>query len=146
MTDEACIFHKFGYCKFKLHCKRKHYTEVCHENETCDANKSCKKRHPKKCKNNETERGCRFGAECCYLHDSQKSANKVPETKSMSRLQEKINQLEKSVSDLTKKVVSLKDKKVEQLDKVVRALTRKVLSLESEIEVLKRNSTLSEGL
>ena len=112
MEDKACLFNKFGYCKFNLNCKRIHYREICQENETCEAKIECKKRHPKKCKKYETERGCRFGFDCCYLHVSQQSANKVSATKPMSELQEKVDNLEKSLSELTEKVVSLKDEKI----------------------------------
>ena len=30
--------------------------------------KNCCKRHPKTCKKNPTERGCRFGSSCSYIH------------------------------------------------------------------------------
>ena len=102
MEDEACLFNKFGYCKFNLNCKRIHYREMCQENQTCEAKIECKKRHPKKY---ETERGCRFGFDCRYLHVSQQSANKVSATKPMSELQDKVDNLEKSLSELTEKVV-----------------------------------------
>ena len=51
MEDEACLFNKFGYCKFKLNCKRIHYWEICQENKTCEAKIECKKRHPKNARN-----------------------------------------------------------------------------------------------
>ena len=89
-------------------------SEICQENETCIAKTECKKRHPKKCKKYKTERGCRFGFDCCYLHVSKQSANKVSATKPMSKLQEKADNLEKSMSELTENVVGLKDEKIRE--------------------------------
>ena len=137
MEEEACIFSKFGHCKFKERCKRNHYSEICKQNQACQSIKTCPKRHPKKCKTNYTDQGCRFGFDCSYEHNQ--VTNKDCE-KAKVKLKEKVDLLENSVVELNDKVECMKGEKFEQLDKVVRALTRKVLSLENELEELKRNS------
>ena len=53
--------------------------------------------------------------------------------------------LESSVKELEEKLSMIQHEKVEQFEKVLRAMTRKVLSLESEIEQMKRNSIPCEG-
>ena len=126
------MFSKFGYCKFKEGCKRKHYSEICQQNQTCQSTKNCPKRHPKECKKNKTEKGCQFVSGCSYKHSSDHAASKDCETKYEVELNEKVNQLENTVAELSNKVEGMKADKFEQLDKVVRALVWKVLSLELE--------------
>ena len=100
MEDEVCMFSKFGYCRYKERCKRKHYKEVCKQDESCQAIKTCTKRHPKKCKKNETERGCRFGIECSYHYNTEHDVPKAGETKNYLAWKEKVNILENSVAKL----------------------------------------------
>ena len=58
-------------------------------------------------------------------------------------MKEKVEVLEKTVSELTNK---LEAKNLVQLKKVVLALTRKVLGLETEVEVMKDKTEINKNL
>ena len=58
-------------------------------------------------------------------------------------MKEKVEVLEKTVSELTKKMEA---KNLVQLKKVVLALTRKVLGLETEVEVMKDKTEINKNL
>ena len=131
------MFSKFGHCKFKESCKRNHYSKICKLNQACQTTKTCLKRHPKICKKDKTDKGCKFGSDCSYEHSTDQGTIEGCETKAKVALQEKVDLLENSVNELTRKVEDMKAEKFEPLDKVVRALVRKVLSLETELEELK---------
>ena len=57
-------------------------------------------------------------------------------------MKQKVEVLEKLVTELTNKVVSSEAEKVEKLEVVVRAMSQKVLSLESELQEIKKNNKL----
>ena len=136
------MFSKFGYCRFKEKCKRRHFSEICELNGSCESTKTCLKRHPRKCKKYETKNGCRFKFACAYQHSKHHVANEAGEIKTFIELKEKINHLENTVEELTNKVEGMNVDKLEQMDKVVRALVRKVLSLESDLEEMKNKKEI----
>ena len=74
------MHNKFGYCKFQQSCKRKYYIEVCQEFEVCKTIETCLKRHPKRCKKNNSYNGCNFGSDCTYKHGINKDTIKANET------------------------------------------------------------------
>ena len=80
-------------------------------------------------KKTKLKKGCKFGSDCLYEHITDQVRNIDCETKDKVALPEKVDLLENSVVEMTKKVKNKIAEKFEQLDKVVRALTRKVLSL-----------------
>ena len=59
-------------------------------------------------------------------------------------MKEKIEILENTVKDLSNSVSE--SKKVDQIEKVLHALTRKVLSLEDEFKVMKNKKTVERWL
>ena len=128
MGDEVCQFGKFGFCKFKESCKRKHYSEVCESLSMCTNIKECPKRHPKMCRRLNSENKCRFKEECAYNH------KRIKPNEDVNVLKDKVDILENTVKELTKKV---EVQNLEQMERVMHALTRKVLSLENEIEAMK---------
>ena len=128
MEEEGCTYAKFGFCKFRGSCMRKHFTEVCEDLSRCMKVKECHKRHPKICRRFSLEKECRFKDDCEYTHERSNSDNEK------EVLKERVNILEKEVNELTSK---LETRNLDQLEKVVHALTRKVLSLENEMEVMK---------
>ena len=128
MEDEVCKYGKFGFCKFGTGCKRKHFTKVCENLSSCTNINECKKTHPKTCKRFKIENECRFNKDCAYSH----VASKLNQEK--CSLKDQVEDLEKRVNDLTNIIES---KKLQQLEKVVHALTRKVLSLEDQVKVMK---------
>ena len=83
MEDQACHFHKFGFCKYKEHCRKKHFSEECENNSECQDKNNCHKRHPKACK----RKGSglyRFEGECAYSH---KTSSSPDQTKSNGRIE-----------------------------------------------------------
>ena len=133
MEGKVCQYHKFGYCKYRDKCKGIHYKEECIELSSCKRVERCNQRHPKGCKKFESGK-CQFGSDCAYNHkitDKEEEAN---------ALKKKVRVLEKLVTELTNKVVTMETDTVEKLQVVVRAMSRKVLSLESEIQNIKHNS------
>jgi hypothetical protein len=131
MEEEVCKFHKSGFCKFKEGCKRKHFNKVCENLSSCINIKECQTRHPKACKRFTSGIECTFREECAYSHTRSNPNGDE------NILKVKVEILEKTVIDLTNKIET---KNIEQLEKVVHALTRKVLSLEHEIDMIKSNT------
>ena len=67
---KKCRYFNRGYCKYKHNCKYLHPKEICKEylvGGTC-GNLQCCARHPRACKWNESNEGCKRKAECDYLH------------------------------------------------------------------------------
>ena len=98
MEDEVCQFGKFGFCKFKESCKRKHYSEVCESLSMCTNIKECPKRHPKMCRRLNSENKCRFKEECTYNN------KRINPNEDVIVLKDKVDILENTVKELTKKV------------------------------------------
>ena len=76
------------------------------------------------------------------MHSLDNAGSKDCETKNQVEIKEKVNRLENTVAELSKKVEGMKADKFQQLDRVVRAFFCKVLSLESELEEVKKNCML----
>ena len=96
MEEEVCKFGKFGFCKFKEGCKKKHYVEVCESLSKCKNINECQKRHPKTCRKFKLGNDCTFGEDYAYNHHDIIDREK-------NDLKEKVENLEKTVSELTKK-------------------------------------------
>ena len=128
MEDEVCKFWKFGFCKHKEGCKRKHFSEVCVNLSNCKNIKECPRRHPKTCKRFVSGIDCRFNDDCAYTHLG------TNQNEEQNKLKEKVERLEKTVIELTKKVES---DQIKQLETVVKALSRKILSLEGKVKDMK---------
>ena len=153
--EEPCLYSKYGFCKFKEKCRRKHYSEVCHHLETCKSTKTCEKRHPKKCKRYNTEKGCRFGSECGYHHSEQHDDNKTCECKA------KIDILEKIATEITSKIIDHENKldnmktlypehgelkeKLNLCEAVIQKMFMNIIKLEAEVKDLKTIIRPSEG-
>jgi hypothetical protein len=59
-----------GYCKYNIKCKYFHRKEICKdylEHQKCDA-KVFGKRHPRRCKWDQSKEGCQRNLSCAYLH------------------------------------------------------------------------------
>ena len=102
MEDVACLYNKYGFCKFKDHCKRKHYEEKCEDSDKCKETKVCQKRHPKACKRYNSDKGCQFGNECAYNH-----TESVKQKVSANGIEKKVEVLETIVIEMAKKLVKL---------------------------------------
>ena len=59
-------------------------------------------------------------------------------------MKEALDTLKKKVFELTAKVASLEADKIEQLQKVVKAMSRKVISLEGQVKWMKRKNLEGE--
>ena len=131
MEEEVCTYAKFGFCKFRGSCKRKHFTEVCEDLSRCTEVKECQKIHPKICRRFSLEKEYRFKEYCEYTHEGSNSDNEK------EVLKERVDLLEKEVNELTS---ILETRNLEQIEKGVHALARKVLSLENKMEVMKNKT------
>lgn len=101
MEGEACMYDKFGFCKFKATCKRQHYSQTCEHLSACKTIKSCLKRHPKTCKWFAKDVKCSFGIDCGYSHTNP-TVN--PEKESMKK---KVEYLENIVQEMAIKIIQL---------------------------------------
>ena len=101
MEGEACLYSKFGFCKYRDSCKRQHFKQIYKDSSSCKSIKSCPKRHPKVCKRYATENGCRFCEKCSYKH--QTSAKNLDQ----NALEEKVRQIEMVIRELVLKVTCL---------------------------------------
>ena len=61
---------------------------------------AARKKHPKVCKLFELEKACRFGLKCSYLHSKAKKQNETDQ---------RLQYLENSLKDMTKKIESLEE-------------------------------------
>lgn len=104
MEGEVCKFQKFGFCKYKESCKKKHLEETCEKRSSCDSPKNCQKRHPYACKRYVLEGFCKFGLGCAYHHQTQEKINNE------SEVNVKVDKLEKTVNELTEKILLLESK------------------------------------
>ena len=104
MKDGVCVYHKYGFCKFKDLCRRKHYEEKCEDSVECKGAKHCQKRHPKVCKKYNSEKGCQFGCECAYSHNIS-----VKSKEPTNDLEKKVEILETIVIEMAKKLITLED-------------------------------------
>ena len=102
MKDEACMYNKYGFCKFKDYCKRNHDKEICKDSNKCKGAKVCQKRHPKPCKRYNSDKGCHFGSECAYHHTESAKAKL-----STKEIEKKVEVLETIVLEMAKKVEQL---------------------------------------
>ena len=129
MEDEVCQFGKFGFCKYKEGCKRKHFNKIC-ESLRCINIKECPRRHPKTCRRFNSGQECRFKEECAYNH-----IRKNPDEEQII-LKEKVEVLEKTVSELTKKVKSKENVQLEKVDEEENVMKEKIEVLEKAVSEL----------
>ena len=115
MEGEICNYDKFGYCKFKKECIREHLKEECEDLADCKHIKTCNKRHPKRCKNYVSKNACRFESDCAYSHKKSK------ESIEKDMLKEKVDTLEKTVSEMEIKLKNFE----EELNEIKRDKFRK---------------------
>ena len=125
--EEACMYSKHGYCKFK---ERQHYSEVCPQLEACKSTKTCRKRHPKDCKRYKTANSCQFGSECAYYHRTNQEASKPCECQS------KIDILENIVTEMANKIINQENKieNIKNLHTEDTELNQKVKLLEAVVQ------------
>ena len=128
MSEEACQYNKFCFCKFRESCRRYHFQEQC-EQEQCKDKNDCKKRHPKICRKFSSNKGCRFGNDCSYKHSEQSSP--APSSPYSINLASRVKLLETIVEQMAKNIIYLEIKLQEsQINKV---------NIEAEQEELSSN-------
>ena len=150
MEGEACLYSKFGFCKFKDECKRQHYKQICEDSSSCKSIRSCPKRHPKVCKKYDADNECRFGEECSYQH--KKSVKSLEQNK----LKEMVKQMEIIIKELALKVTCLEselkkvklhldtktfitDSKDKEFNEDVKSNSEKPLAGTNNSEIIKEN-------
>ena len=58
---KKCRYFGKGFCKYNNKCQEYLYSQKC-------GKKECGQRHPKLCRWNQGQRGCKRGVDCLYLH------------------------------------------------------------------------------
>ena len=112
MADEnICLYNKFGYCKYRETCKYKHVKEIC-ETIQCSEEK-CSKRHPRTCRYFRDYRRCKFGSYCTFSHDVPKNSDHCE----IKVLKEKVDNLEKIISDKDLEISSIFESIAKQNEK-----------------------------
>ena len=139
MSEEVCLYNKFGFCKFRESCRRQHCEETCKE-EHCEDKNLCQKRHPKICRKFLSEKGCRFGSECSYKHLSS-----CPSPKQKDDLTVKVELLTSVVEQMAKKIILL-ETEVGELKKTPRNPVNLIVELEdvSSNKNIQKENTIEE--
>ena len=147
MEEEVCVYHKYGFCRYREKCLKKHLKQECKELNNCPAKNICHKRHPKLCRRYVFEGSCIFGEKCDYLHKEKEMSP------GQNKLKERVDELEIMLKDKSseekimlnaikelQKVAKAKSSEekimlnaIKELEKVVRAMSRKVIFLEEEL-------------
>ena len=79
---KRCRYFNRGFCRYFDKCRFGHPIDICKDylrDDKCER-KECCDRHPKRCKWDNSDRGCRRGSECLYLHKP--NASKTDKEKS----------------------------------------------------------------
>ena len=69
---KKCRYFNWGYCKYTNKCRFVHPLDICRDylrDNKCERIE-CGDRHPKRCKWEQSERGCQRGIGCLYLHST----------------------------------------------------------------------------
>jgi hypothetical protein len=113
LADNICKFHQRGHCKFGDTCRHLHTHITC---TTPQCSESCGARHPRPCNYFARFGSCKFGTSCSYLHSEHTThieITNMKETiqqvlnvlqakeKEITKLEEKINLLEKTVNSMS---------------------------------------------
>ena len=72
-NPKKCRYYNRGYCKYDKRCRYFHPREICQdylEHQKCET-KGCGKRHPRRCKWDQSKEGCKRNLDCVYLHGVQ---------------------------------------------------------------------------
>ena len=137
-VNNTCLYNKFGHCKYGDTCKYKHMKEVC-ENIDCSEDE-CSKRHPRTCRYFRDYRRCKFGSYCSFSHDVSIIIEKNTDNIEMKVLKEKVEKLEKIISDKDVKISSIFEtiaKQNETQTKLSNALAEKsdqIANLEAKLD------------
>ena len=85
MTMETvCLFHNYGYCKYRETCRNIHYKETC-EVKSCET-PGCAKRHPKNCRYFNIYNRCKFGTFCSFAHVTSKVSNNYEDEETKDKI------------------------------------------------------------
>ena len=108
-----CLYHKFGFCKYKETCRHRHIDVVCDKHD-CE-HETCSNRHPRRCRYFQQFGRCKFGTYCAFLHIPLHDDH-IDLENEMKSMEAQISSLEKLVSDkdLRLKVLENKMKSIEE--------------------------------
>ena len=102
MEGKVCLYHKFGFCKYKETCRNQHHQEECEALFACKSINTCHTRHPKVCKRFSSEKGCRFESKGCAYHHPDHSKPSVN-----TDLKEKVEAMEDKMKEMVQKIFNL---------------------------------------
>ena len=112
MTMETvCLFHNYGYCKYRETCRNIHYKETC-EVKSCET-PGCAKRHPKNCRYFNIYNRCKFGTFCSFAHVTSEVSNNYEdeETKAkIANLDSRVKTLEEEIKLVNADMKTLEEK------------------------------------
>ena len=112
----ACLFHKFGYCRRYLDkCRKEHFKEIC-DSVDCDMN-ICHKRHPINCRFYDSFQRCKFGDFCMFKHVAR-------ETRS-DKVYLKVAELENGIKILNDEKEALSNR-IYSLETIVKNISEKL--------------------
>ena len=111
VSENVCLYRKFGHCKYSGTCKFRHIETIC-ENMNCDI-ESCEKRHPRDCRFFSDFARCKFGEYCSFKHRPRSETNLL--NVEIDNLKAKVENLEKLVSE--------KDKQIQKILNILENMT-----------------------
>ena len=100
-ADAICQHFKFGFCKHGEKCRKQHVEDIC-KNIECDIIR-CRQRHPRLCRYFSVFKRCKFGDYCAYNHDLPIN----PVDKEIKAMNEKMEALERQVSEKNREIIAL---------------------------------------
>ena len=107
----VCIFHSYGYCKYRETCRNYHYKETC-EVKSCET-PGCAKRHPKNCKYFNYYNRCKFGTFCSFAHVASEVSNNYEDEETRAKLatlDSRVKTLEEEIKLVNANVKTLEEK------------------------------------
>ena len=123
-----CLYHKYGFCKYKETCRHRHIDVVCDKHD-CE-HQTCSNRHPRRCRYFQQFGRCKFGTYCAFLH--------VPLHDDHIDLENEMKSMEAQISSL-EKLVSDRDSRLEALENKMKSIEEENQKLGFEMKQMTSN-------
>jgi hypothetical protein len=138
--QNVCSFNKYGFCKFRLNCRRQHLMEKCKKMK-CDI-ENCSLRHPQVCRYFRDIGYCKFGEWCLFKHDGITQGSKEIKvlTEKMENIEKRISEKNKEIDSLEKIInESIEKNKVGMFEEFVKAVEIKIEVFETNLSTVKKS-------
>ena len=123
-----CLYHKYGFCKYKETCRHRHIDVVCDKHD-CD-HQSCSNRHPRRCRYFQQFGKCKFGTYCAFLH--------IPLHDDRKDLENEVNSMKAQICSL-EKLGSDRDSRLEALENKMKSIEEENQKLGLEMKQITSN-------